>query len=99
MKKNAICKIEGENLLRTMGASWFVSYMWYEKIDNEHKNWQYVPTTELRINTYKRGVKYHKTWLAYIVDNVSETNLSKNEIKISGDVIKEMAEVLYSQCY
>ena len=30
---------EGGEILTGMGASWFVSYAYYEKVDPTHKNW------------------------------------------------------------
>lgn len=30
---------EGGDILTGMGASWFVSYAYYEKIDRTHRNW------------------------------------------------------------
>ena len=35
---------EGGEDLTTMGATWFVSYCYYDKIDPTHKNWKKVET-------------------------------------------------------
>lgn len=96
MKKDILNKFEGERILRTMGVSWFISYMWYNVIDNNHDNWKYVPTTQTRINAYERGKKHHKLWLSQIT-YMSVNNLNQNKIGIPGRLIKEMAEILYSK--
>lgn len=33
---------EGGTYLTNMCASWFISYMYYKKIDNKHSNWRNV---------------------------------------------------------
>lgn len=96
MKKDILNKFEGERVLRTMGVSWFVSYMWYNVIDKSHDNWKYVPTTQTRINAYERGKKYHKVWLLHIA-KINTSSLDQNKIGIPGRIIKEMAEILYNK--
>lgn len=46
---------EGGEILTGMGASWFVSYAYYEKIDRNHKNWAKVSTTQPRLSKYNKG--------------------------------------------
>ena len=51
---------EGGAYLTSMGASWFVSYMYFKKIDNKHNNWRNIKTAENRISTFNNTLKYHK---------------------------------------
>ena len=40
--------------LRTIGASWFVSFCYFVNIDKNHFNWMKSPTCSTRMATYKR---------------------------------------------
>ena len=86
---------EGGEELTTMGAAWFVSYCWYEKVDCAHTNWKNVSTYLNRLSVYKRTRSYHTYWLKQIV-NMSENNLNSNTIGLSGHRLIAMAnEVLH----
>lgn len=84
---------EGGEILTGIGASWFVSYAYYQHIDKEHTNWDRVATTQPRISKYNKGKDFHKTWLQEIV-NMNPLNLSKNTIGLSSTDIKRMANEL-----
>ena len=84
---------EGGEILTGMGASWFVSYAYYQHIDKEHSNWARVATTQPRISKYNKGKPYHKTWLKEVV-NMNPANLNKNTIELSSTEIKKMAREL-----
>lgn len=84
---------DGGDLLCSMGASWFVSYCYYDKIDRSHTNWKRVSTYRNRIATYNRTVEYHAYWLRRIAD-MSIDNLNKNSIGLNGYKVKEMAKEL-----
>ncbi|MDE7106868.1 MAG: hypothetical protein K2O39_00945, partial [Clostridiales bacterium] len=79
--------------LNTMGAAWFVSYSWYDKVDKSHKKWANVSTYKTRLSVYKRTQSYHTYWLKQIV-SMNENNLDKNTIGLSGRRIIEMASEL-----
>ncbi len=87
--------LDGGVYLNTMSASWFVSYSWYDKVDRAHTNWNKVSTKiyKSRISVYRRTLSYHTYWLRQIV-KMSENNLNKNTIGLSGRRIIEMASAL-----
>lgn len=83
----------GGEILTGMGASWFVSYAYYEKIDNTHRNRDRVATTQPRISKYKKGIAYHKDWLMEVI-SMNPDNLNKNTIGLDAYQTKEMAREL-----
>lgn len=84
---------KGGEILTGIGASWFVSYAYYQHIDKEHTNWDRVATTQPRISKYNKGKDFHKAWLQEIV-NMNPLYLSKNTIGLSSTDIKRMANEL-----
>lgn len=84
---------EGGEILTTMGASWFVSYAWYEKIDKTHTNWKQVSTHNNRVSVYKNSRNYHQKWLLYIL-SMMDDNLKKNRIGLEAKEVKKMATEL-----
>lgn len=93
MKQRHIFSFEGGEYLNTMGASWFVSYMWHEKVDRAHTNWKKVSTYSNRSSVYNHSKHLHKFWLEQIV-SMNTDNLGKNKIGLSGSQVKEMAKNL-----
>ncbi len=83
----------GGEELTTMGATWFVSYSWYDHIDKSHKNWRNVSTFNNRISVYRRTISYHSYWLNQII-KMKLCNLEKNTIGLKGSQIIEMANTL-----
>lgn len=84
----------GGDQLNEIGASWFVSYIYHERIDKSHRNWNRVKTVPYRSSIYKNSRNYHKEWLQQ-VDRMSPDGLGTNTIGLSGFQIKDMArEVL-----
>ena len=83
----------GGDILADIGASWFVSYFFYEKIASTHTNWNSVSTTQLRISKYNASRQYHNDWLQRILE-MNPNNLNKNTIALDSDQIKAMAQVL-----
>lgn len=79
--------------MTTMGAAWFVSYCWYDKVDNTHTNWNKVSTFRNRISVYKSTQSFHTYWLRKII-GMNENNLNKNTIGLSGRRIIDMANEL-----
>lgn len=83
----------GGEILTKMGASWFVSYSYYEKIDRKHLNWSKVKTTGSRLSHYNKGRAYHEEWLLEVL-SMNEDALSTNTIGLDGEEIKSMAREL-----
>jgi len=84
---------EGGDELTTMGASWFVSYSFYYYKDKSHMNWQEILTYQSRINVFNRTKNFHVFWFERILE-MNNSNLDKNEIGLSADKVKEMANIL-----
>lgn len=84
---------EGGEILAKMGATWFVSYAYYEKIDKNHDNWSRVTTTQSRISKYNKGKPYHRTWLKEVI-SMNPVNLNKNTIGLEASKTKLMAKAL-----
>ena len=80
----------GGDILSKMGAAWFVSYAYYERINKNHKNWSLVSTASSRTSKYNTGVSYHKEWLQEVLVMKNE-NLNKNTINLGACQVKIMA--------
>ena len=83
----------GGDILTGMGASWFVSYAYHQRIDSTHMNWNRVSTAKSRISKYESGKSYYKAWLTEIIA-MNPLNLNKNTIGLSSDETKRMAKEL-----
>jgi len=81
---------EGGEQLTTIGATFFVSYLYYQHIDSTHKNWESIKTKGSRISTINRSENYHLIWLKHI-GNMKDTNLNKNTLGLDGVIVKQMA--------
>ncbi|WP_443738705.1 hypothetical protein [Treponema sp.] len=94
-------RFEGGEDLTTMGASWFVSYCYYEFIDPAHNNWLKVKTWRNRVSVYEStkvcktnsGEPLHKFYLKQIV-YMDDNNLNKNSLDLSAKEIKAMVQKL-----
>ncbi len=91
-----VFSFEGGEDLTTMGACWFVSYCYYKNIDNSHRNWDSVSTASNRISVYTSTKHYHKYWLSEVL-NMSDANLNKNSLGLSGSQVKRMARELLAK--
>ena len=97
-------KFEGGDDLTTMGASWFISYLYYITIDSEHRNWEKPKTKDSRISVFIRsqcystskGLPMHRHYVEQVC-SMSPLMLSKNKIGISGEKVLEMAGKLRSR--
>ena len=87
----------GGEILTKIGASWFVSYSYYEKIDSSHKNWEKVKTASSRISYYSKSKQYHELWLQKVL-TMNLDFLNTNTIGIKADKIKIMAKELLDTC-
>lgn len=84
---------EGGEQLTTIGATFFVSYLFYQQIDSTHRNWESVKTKNSRISTITNSRKYHRAWLER-VDAMSDANLDKNTLGLNGARVKAMARAI-----
>ncbi len=84
---------DGGEKLTTMGAVWFVSYCWYNKVDKTHLNWKNISTYTTRISVYRITEAYHNYWLEKIIQ-MNENNLNKNTIGLKGHEVINMAKKL-----
>ncbi|MBQ7904823.1 MAG: hypothetical protein IJ361_03615 [Spirochaetaceae bacterium] len=88
-----VFSFRGGDELTTMGASWFVSYLYFKLIDSNHRNWAVVSTAQNRARVFSNTTCYHKYWLSEIV-MMDISNLNKNTLGLTGIQVKNMAEQL-----
>ena len=81
----------GGDILSKMGATWFVSYAYYDRVDQNHRNWDWVSTAASRTSRYIAGIPYHKEWLQGVLV-MKDENLSKNTIGLNAWQVKAMAK-------
>ena len=87
---------DGGEILTAMGATWFVSYTYYENIDKNHRNWERVSTAQSRISRYNKSKQHHKAWLQEVVE-MNPANLNKNTIGLNATQTIAMAKELLSR--
>ena len=76
--------------LRQMGATWFVSYAYYNYINNEHTNWTNVSTT-WRLSAFSKSKEDHCLFLFRIME-MNENKLGSKDVGLSGFKVKQMAK-------
>ena len=81
---------DGGEQLTTIGATFFVSYLYHRYVDSTHKNWESIQTQRSRISTINRSESYHQVWLNHI-GSMSEANLNRNTLGLDGVTVKKMA--------
>ena len=84
---------EGGDQLTTIGATFFVSYLYHLHVDSNHRNWASIKTQNSRISTINRSEKYHSAWLKHI-GSMSEANLNRNTLGLDGVTVKKMAQAI-----
>ena len=83
---------DGLETLRKIGASWFVSYCYYNKISKKHLDWKKVAESlDLRVSYFTRTEKYHKYWLVEVL-KMKDANLNRNSLGLRSHEIKRMAK-------
>lgn len=97
IENNKTNEILGEDILRKMGATWFVSYMYFLKVDNHHTNWDRISTFPSRISWFNSSRLYHKSWLFQIL-LMDDGRLDTNWIDLSAAETKKMAQEIISKC-
>lgn len=85
----------GGEFLTTMGATWFVSYSYYNYIDTNHTNWNCVNTYKNRMSVYAKTKQYHRFWLQQVLD-MNPNQLNKNTLGLEAHEIKAMAKEILS---
>lgn len=83
----------GGEILTEIGATWFVSFAYYEKIDKTHNNWERVKTKYSRISNYHKGAQYHRDWLVEVL-SMNPDALNTNTIGLEASQTKKMAKIL-----
>ena len=86
---------EGGEILSSIGATWFVSYAYFENIDKKHVNWSKVSTHPSRYARYTKSRQYHKAWLKEVLA-MNPVNLNKNTIGLDAAQTQAMASELLS---
>jgi hypothetical protein len=81
----------GGEQLTTIGATFFISYLYYLHVDKTHRCWESIKTKNLRISTINGSSPHHRAWLERTV-LMSEANLSKNTLGLDGATVKVMAQ-------
>ncbi|RSD31925.1 hypothetical protein [Vibrio pectenicida] len=84
---------DGGDKLTTIGATFFVSYLYYLNVDTSHRNWASIKTRRSRISTINNSENYYRAWLSHI-QNMSDANLNRNSLGLEGQTIKKMAFVV-----
>lgn len=83
----------GGEELSSIGATWFVSYMYYLKFDHSHKNWTRVKTYKKRIAIFNTTTHYHKFWLQEVL-KMDDKRLNTNKIGVKAEDTKIMVSKL-----
>ncbi len=83
----------GGDILADMGATWFVSYSYYDKIDSSHCNWNKIKSVEMRKSVYNKSKSYHKNWLQEVL-SMNPLKLKTNKIGLDPNATKAMAKKL-----
>jgi len=81
---------EGGEQLTTIGATFFVSYLYYRCVDSTHRNWEKIQTKTSRISTIARSEQHHCAWLER-VGGMDDANLNRNTLGLDGPTVKAMA--------
>src|SRR5690554_5648680 len=81
---------EGGKQLNTIGATFFVSYLYHRHVDSTHRNWDSIKTQESRISTINRSESYYRGWLRHI-GSMSDANLNRSTLGIDGTTMKKKA--------
>lgn len=83
----------GGEQLTTIGATFFVSYLYCLHVDSTHRSWESIKTKASRISTLISSKQFHAAWLER-VGGMSDANLSKNTLGLDGAKVKAMARAI-----
>lgn len=85
---------EGGEVLSKIAAWWFVSYAYYNFVDNNHLAWQASVTLNSlnsRRSKYNTSLRYHKDWLNEVL-KMEQLDKHKNSAGLTSSQIKDMAK-------
>lgn len=82
--------------LRSMGASYFVSRLYSERLDASHDAWQNAGSPERRTNYFEQSRHLHVEYLRIVV-GMNPNMLNTNHIGLDGREVVEMARELLLQ--
>lgn len=80
----------GGDVLSKIGATWFVSFAYYEIVDPSHRNWSLVKTSATRQSTFRHSREYHRVWLEQVA-RMNPSLLDRNTIGVAAHDCKAMA--------
>lgn len=82
-------------LLNTIGASFFVSFLFTWYVDTNHNNWNShaISTIKNRVIKITNNKSLWESWLNAVL-TMDSNSLSQNTIGLSGEEVKEMATTL-----
>lgn len=86
----------GGNILSKIGATFFVSYLFYNIIDDSHDDWKNIKTASSRISKINSSKMYHKIWLEQVL-LMNDRLLERNTIGLMGFRTKEMANIILNR--
>ena len=81
---------DGGDKLTTIGATFFVSYLYHLHVETSLRNWASIKTQHSRISTINNSESHYRAWLSH-VQNMSDANLNRNSLGLEGPAIKQMA--------
>lgn len=87
---------DGGEILTTIGATFFVSYLYHRHIDATHRSWDTIATKSSRISNISRSTHYHRYWLERVA-SMNGANLNKNTLGFSGAQVIEMAKAILNR--
>lgn len=79
---------EGGDQLTTIGATFFVSYLYHLHVDPTHRNWASIKTQKSRISTIKKSGCYHSLWLK-LIGGMSDVKLNRNKLNLDASSTKK----------
>jgi hypothetical protein len=102
MNKSHDFNFDGGEILTKIGAAWFVSYAYYNHIDNKHLSWRNPKFSELSVNSrtsnYNNSKKYHIGWL-HEVTKMRQLDKHKNKCGLQSTQIQIMAAEILIKMY
>lgn len=98
MAKSHYFNFDGGKELSHMGATWFVSYAYYQNIDANYTAWNRVKTADSRAIIYRKTGKYHEFWLKQVL-KMDDSNLNTNTLRVNAQMTKYIAKVLLQKIY
>jgi hypothetical protein len=84
----------GGDILSKIGAAWFVSYAYYNHVDDNHLAWSNSRYSKLsidsRAHSYNKSKEYHFEWLNEVL-KMTQLDKHKNKCGLVSTQVKTMA--------